>query len=108
MTNVRHPISHYIVHGNSMLPTLKPGQHVFTINWFLKVKVGDLVVAKVDGRDLVKKVSKVSKVPKVSKGKKVTVTKLSLVGDNEKESTDSRKFGLVNRRQIIGKVFLII
>ncbi len=86
------PFSKFTVSGYSMLPTLEPGQTVFTFNWFLKFKKGDLVVAKVKGRLLVKRVGKIRK------------EKLFLVGDNKKMSTDSRNFGWVSKKNILGKV----
>jgi type IV secretory pathway protease TraF len=79
-----------------MIPTLKPGQRVLTRNWFYQPVVADLVVVRVDGRDIIKRVEKVEE------------EKLFLVGDNEKESTDSRKFGWIRLDEVIGKVVLIL
>ena len=80
-----------------MLPTLKPGQDVLVFNWvylFSKPKIGDMVVIKVDVREMVKRISKINDRQKM----------IYVLGDNEKESTDSRKFGLIDKSQIIGKV----
>lgn len=77
-----------------MLPTLKPGQDVLTLNWFIKSKVGDIVVIKVNGREMIKRISKLSDREKM----------IYVLGDNLKESTDSRYFGLINKSQILGKV----
>lgn len=85
-------ISHFIVHGSSMYPTLKEGKHIFSFNWFLKLKKGDIVVALVDDRAIIKRISEVKE------------GKYFLVGDNKSQSTDSRKFGPVSLGQIIGKV----
>ncbi len=75
-----------------MFPTLKSGQDILSINWFYKIMVGDLVVVKVNGKEIVKRVQNIQ-------DHKVFVT-----GDNNKESTDSRYFGTVDIRQIVGKV----
>lgn len=92
------PIQRFTVFGNSMLPTLKPGQDVLVFNWayiFSKPKKGDIVVFKVDGREMVKRVQ-------MYHGRGIFVT-----GDNRKYSTDSRKFGLIDRLGIIGKVIFV-
>lgn len=81
-----------------MLPTLKPGQDVLVFNWayiFSKPKKGDIVVFKFNGREMVKRVQ-------MYHGRGIFVT-----GDNRKYSTDSRKFGLIDRLGIIGKVIFV-
>lgn len=75
-----------------MSPTLKEGQDVLSINWFVKPKIGDIVVIKQEGKKMVKRVQK-------THGCSIFVT-----GDNKDESTDSRDFGPVSMHQIIGKV----
>lgn len=89
------PISRFTVYGNSMLPTLKPGQDVVSFNWAYlgrKPKIGDVVIIKVDGKEMIKRVQK------------KTQLKVFVQGDNKEESTDSRDFGLVDISQVIGKV----
>ena len=75
-----------------MFPTFKEGQDVLSINWFVNPKVGDVIVIKKDGKEMVKRIQKVL-------GREVIVT-----GDNAQESTDSRHFGPVNMDQVIGRV----
>lgn len=75
-----------------MLPTLKSGQDILVLCWFFKIKVGDILAIKVNGKEMVKRLQTVSD------------QKYYVVGDNEKESTDSRNFGWISRDQIIGKV----
>ncbi len=75
-----------------MYPSLKNGQDVLSVNWFVNPKVGDIVVIKYQGQELVKRIKKVE-------GKQVFVE-----GDNIQESTDSRHFGPINKNQILGKV----
>lgn len=89
---MKSPISRFTVLGNSMIPALYPGQDVVSINWFVNPKVGDIVVIKKSGREMVKRIEKVE-------GDKVFV-----VGDNGQESIDSRHFGPVNLNQVVGKV----
>lgn len=77
-----------------MLPTLKPGQDVLVWCWFVKPKVGDIVAIKVNGKEMIKRVSKFS-------DREIMIY---VLGDNEKESTDSRNFGWIKKSEIIGKV----
>lgn len=74
-----------------MLPTLKPGQFLISWNWFYKPIQGDLVVVK-KNRLMVKRIQDIKK------------QKVFVVGDNLTDSTDSRQFGWVEKRQIVGKV----
>lgn len=95
---MKSPISRFTVNGNSMFPTLHPGQDVISFNWAYlgkKPKVGDIVVIKLDGKEMVKRVAKID-------GRHILVT-----GDNEDESTDSRDFGPISRDQIMGRVVYI-
>lgn len=75
-----------------MLPTLKPGQDVLIWCWFYNPKVGEIVAVKVNGRDVIKRVQKVHD------------RNIFVQGDNKEESIDSRRFGWVNKSQIIGKL----
>lgn len=93
---MRSPFSIYKVFGKSMLPKLKPDDKVISFNWFIRPKVNDLVVAKVSGKEIIKRVHLI-------KDKEVF-----LKGDNEQESTDSRTYGFINSSQIIGKVIAIM
>lgn len=77
--------------GRSMYPTLRNGQTivVFTSRNF---EVGDVVVAFVDNREVVKRI--------INKKD----GKVFIVGDNEKESTDSRKHGWLIDTHVFGRV----
>ena len=78
-----------------MLPTLKPGDTILV--WrFSKPKVGDIVVAYPKGVPIIKRVEKTKN------------GQLFLVGDNPQKSTDSRQFGWVDRKQILGLVLFIL
>lgn len=66
--------------GPSMLPTYRPGAVVLGLKW-LRPKVGSVVVAEHDGRELIKRVARIGK------------QGLYLLGDNSDHSTDSRIYG---------------
>lgn len=93
---INFPISRFVVRGNSMFPTLKPGQTVITFNWFINTKPGDIVVAWVKERLVIKRVGQIKK------------GSLFLTGDNLKESTDSRNWGEVLGKDLKGKVVLVL
>ncbi len=79
--------------GNSMLPTLQPGD-------FLLVKrtqdffIGDLVVVLHGENKLIKRVVDEQQ------------NQIWLSGDNVRESNDSRNFGWMDKNQVFGKVIL--
>lgn len=92
---MKSPISRFTIVGNSMFPTLVPGQDVVSFNWSYlsrKPKVGDIVVIKVEGKSMVKRV------------KSVQGNEIMVEGDNIDQSTDSRHFGAVTADQIVGQV----
>lgn len=66
--------------GVSMLPSYRPGAIVVGIRR-LRPRIGSVVVAELDGREIIKRVERVSR-----RG-------FYLVGDNANQSTDSRKYG---------------
>lgn len=78
--------------GNSMVPTLREGQIVWA-HGFRSFKPGQIVIACVNGREIIKRIDSIS-------GGKVF-----LLGDNETKSTDSRKFGSIPDTNIEGVVF---
>lgn len=78
-----------------MMPTFHSGQDIVSFNWAYlgsKPKVGDIVVIKQDGKEMVKRVQK------------VLDREVFVHGDNHKESTDSRHFGPVSMENVVGKV----
>lgn len=81
-----------------MEPTLKMGQEVLCFNWayiFIQPKVGDIVVVKVNGKEMVKRIQKVD-------GRRIFI-----MGDNKKDSLDSRELGWIDKKNLIGKVILV-
>jgi signal peptidase I len=78
-----------------MEPEIKNGTTVLLSNifyWFKKPKIGDIVAFRNAGKILIKRITKISK------------GKYFLEGDNQRDSLDSREFGLIARQKIIGKV----
>jgi nickel-type superoxide dismutase maturation protease len=83
------------VHGASMLPALQPGDRLLLLPAW-RLRSGDVIAAR-DPRDpgrlLVKRVSVIDR-----RAGLVTV-----LGDNPDASTDSRVFGPLPRRSIVGR-----
>jgi nickel-type superoxide dismutase maturation protease len=83
-----------VVEGESMQPTLAPGDRLLVARTG-RVRPGDVVALR-DPRDVTRLLVK-----------RVTSTvgsKLVVHGDNEEASTDSRAFGPVEERYLVGKV----
>lgn len=77
--------------GHSMQPRFRPGKLI--IAWRKRrVKVGDVVVARIGGTEHLKRVSQ-----RVD-------DELWLLGDNQLDSLDSRSYGSVKDEMIIGVV----
>jgi len=100
------PISRYIVEGPSMEPAYHPGDRLI-VNRLAYVRhapaYGDVVVLRDpddDARLLIKRIA-ASPDGGVSGPSRVWV-----LGDNADESRDSRSFGSVDRRSIVGKAWL--
>jgi phage repressor protein C with HTH and peptisase S24 domain len=81
-----------------MEPTLKAGESVLVSSipyLFASPYVGDIVACKIhDKKILIKRIIKI-------KNKEYLVA-----GDNQHDSFDSRSFGKIDRKSIIGKVVL--
>jgi type IV secretory pathway protease TraF len=75
-----------------MEPTLRPGQYVIATNLFIKPVIDDVVVIRHDQVDKIKRI------------KKIQNEKLFLVGDNISHSIDSRSFGWLPKKSIVGRV----
>lgn len=77
------------ISGASMMPRLHPGDIVFGTTRRI-IRKGDIVVALVDGREVIKRVANISG------------SNVSLMGDNAAHSTDSRDYGAVSKSAIMG------
>ncbi len=77
--------------GNSMKPAYRRGQ-VVLIGHARQFRINDVVVAFVDRREVLKRITDIKD------------GKVYLLGDNAETSTDSRTYGWVQDRHIVGKV----
>lgn len=83
------------VEGHSMLPFLKPQSIVLVSSvpyFFSKPKVGDVVACEINEKVFLKRVKSILK------------EQYYLEGDNKNDSIDSRSFGSVVKKNIVGKV----
>ncbi len=87
------PFAKYQVAGQSMQPTLVKGNKILVYKWG-KIREGDIVVCSISSRKYIKRVVKIER------------KDYFLQGDNTKFSTDSRDFGPVKRKNIVGKMIL--
>ena len=82
------------VHGNSMCPTLSPGDRLIAVRG-LRVRPGDVVAVR-DPRQPARII--------VKRAAARTPAGWQIVGDNPEESTDSRTFGPVGPEQLLGRI----
>ena len=90
------------VEGDSMYPTIAEGSVVFIsfIKYlFLSPKVGDIVVVKTD---------EFHDIPILKRISDIKDDEYYVLGDNLNDSFDSRKFGYIKKRHIIGKVLFYL
>lgn len=80
-----------LVQGKSMLPAYRPGQTIL-VSHARAFKEGDVVVAFMGGREVIKRVHKIDS------------GHVYLLGDNPDHSTDSRQLGWLIDRHISGRV----
>jgi len=113
---MKFPFSIFKIAGSSMEPFYKNGERVVVKKWLLSPTINDVVILK-DPRNskiIIKRIVKISHsgasaMESSSKGSKGTNgTKGEILyfvlGDNKQESTDSRHFGWIKKKQIIGQV----
>ncbi|HEX9679110.1 MAG TPA: S26 family signal peptidase [Candidatus Saccharimonadales bacterium] len=86
---MRLPLTLRRVVGQSMWPTLASEQILIISRW-TKPQLGSVVVARVGGREYVKRVVSIEDGDYI------------LLGDNYFHSVDSREFGAVGPAQIVG------
>lgn len=75
-----------------MAPRLSPGEIIIAFKARKRLRPGDVVVASYQGREIIKRVERTEP------------NRVFLIGDNLESSTDSRHFGWLQRKEIIGKV----
>ncbi|HEY0050145.1 MAG TPA: nickel-type superoxide dismutase maturation protease [Pyrinomonadaceae bacterium] len=84
----------FLVQGDSMLPGLKDGD-VVLVDPHAALRIGDVVLAR---HPFKKSVQIIKRIREIS-----PEGRYFLVGDNEDESTDSRSFGAIPAKDILGK-----
>lgn len=92
------PIINFQIKENSMEPAIKEGSTLLVSRYhyfFRKPKANEIVILH-DPTDLKRFI--------IKRIKGVKENKIFVVGDNEKESIDSRQFGWVDKKDIVGKV----
>ena len=91
------PIFRYRVKGRSMLPNYKEGDYLL-VNKISRIKVDDPVVLRHPKTNnlILKRVSKIEN------------GRYYVTGDNKEFSKDSRHFGAVERKMIVGKILFHI
>jgi signal peptidase I len=100
------PVSRYVVDGPSMEPAYRAGNRLI-VNRLAYLRrppaIGDVVVLRDPedgGRLLIKRVAA------PPDGHRADSARLWVLGDNSAESRDSRAFGFVERRGVVGKAWL--
>jgi len=78
--------------GDSMSPHLRPGQLVLATRMFKQLRSGEVFIFYHQGMEKIKRLEFKED------------NKLFFIGDNLAFSQDSRHFGYVDRRQVLGKV----
>ncbi|MGH9298561.1 MAG: nickel-type superoxide dismutase maturation protease [Acidimicrobiales bacterium] len=84
----------FVIDGSSMLPTLSPGDRVLAVRWPV-LEAGDIVAFRdpeARERVLVKRIAALQALA------------IEVLGDNPSASRDSRHFGPVSRRDVVGRV----
>jgi phage repressor protein C with HTH and peptisase S24 domain len=81
----------YKIAGHSMEPGLKPGQYVLA-RQTNNIKLEDIVICTYDNQNLIKRV------------KSIAPEGISVRGDNQNSSLDSRDIGLISQDKVLGKV----
>jgi len=90
------PFEKYQIAEESMIPLFYPGENVLVNKltyFFQNPKIGDVIIIQNRiGKRLIKRIEKIS-------GEKIYV-----IGENKAKSVDSRRFGPILKKEIIGKV----
>ena len=90
------PIMIYKVAERSMEPAIKEGSYLVVNCWYRKVAAKEIVVLRANGMVMVKRIDRIE-------GSRIFV-----VGDNRESSMDSRKLGWMDRKDIVGKLIVVI
>jgi nickel-type superoxide dismutase maturation protease len=80
------------VAGKSMAPRLRPGQLLLASPVYRRLRPGQVVIIEHDGKEKVKRIERIAD------------DGVFVIGDNLSASTDSRHFGWLKRREVVGRV----
>jgi len=99
------------ISGNSMSPTLKNNTLIIVDKYLFKmfsIKKGDILVLNHQKEEVIKRIAYLPGERFEHEGKEIELKKdeIYILGDNSKESIDSRNYGPIKTNNIIGKIFL--
>jgi nickel-type superoxide dismutase maturation protease len=104
---IRLPIGRYVVEGPSMEPAYRAGDRVL-VNRLAYLRrppvAGDVVVLRDPERNGHILLKRIARAPE---GVCPGPAQIYVLGDNAGASRDSRAFGLVDRRKIVGRAWLV-
>lgn len=94
-----------------MEPTLSNNSLIVIDRYLYKVfeiKRGDILIVNVKNEEVIKRIAYLPNEKLIHQDKSITLKndEIYLLGDNPKESIDSRFYGPVNTENILGKIFL--
>jgi nickel-type superoxide dismutase maturation protease len=91
------PLKLIKIHGNSMIPYIKPNDYILIRKFIFKkkIKLDDVIVFRKDNTLMIKRVFEINE------------DDIFVMGDNKRESNDSRIYGSISLNHIIGKVIHI-
>lgn len=81
--------------GRSMAPRLHAGKIVLATPLRRRLKPGQVVILEHHGKEKIKRIERIDK----------TKGALFVIGDNLRESSDSRHFGWITQKSVRGRVF---
>ncbi len=94
-------LSRFTISGHSMKPALKEGDSVLVSilpYLFTSPKIGDIIACcKAHSKSIL-----------IKRIKKIEGMQYFVQGDNLQDSLDSRKFGMIEKKSILGKIVFII
>lgn len=85
------PVRKFVIKDVSMEPSLMAGDQVL-VSKFLPIAENDIIVFNYSGKYFIKRVIKIKH------------SEYYVLGDNKTHSLDSRTFGFVDKKNVIGKV----
>jgi len=99
------------ISGNSMNPTLQNNSLIIIDKYLFKlfnIQKGDILVVTHQKEDMIKRLAYLPGEKFEINGKEIKLQndEIYILGDNPKESIDSRNYGPVKTNSIVGKIFL--